>query len=192
MRLDWIIPALGLAAIWVWALWGYMMRSVRTVGLLLATTVVLALTIPLPVPLAVPVRVAALAAAVWILLFSSDRFVALSESARRFDATYSGVMRALGDLGERRRAGKLSPTELSFGLRHLENQLSATVAPSDGWSELRDQCIAYLRSQRQLYERGIHGMHISESDLKQAVEAGKDLMKAHRRLRLRSRTFWGK
>lgn len=192
MSPDVLATGSGLAAVWVLALSRSIMRSIRTIGVLLTATVLFVLTTFLPPPLGVPVRLGLLLATVWGLHSYSQWFLALRGPVRQFEAVYSATMRSLEDLGQRRVAGELSPSAFAAGLQDVERRLSAAAPPDEAWSALRDQAVAHLASERRLYEGILGGKPASESELDRGRRAGSALIDRHRSLRLQYRSFWAK
>ncbi len=188
--MELIITGAGLIATWIWALWGYMMRSARTVGFLTALTTAYGLSFLLMSPMGSAVRIALLIAAAIALASLAPAFVALPSEARRYDAVYSGAMRRLAELGERRLNGELKPEEVLAGLEILEEQLSASAPPNDQWRRLHDQTVAHLRNQRNLYQQALTGIPVPDAALEQSRATGMALVEDHLRLRRASRTFW--
>lgn len=189
---DVLVQALMLGAVWIWALWGPMMRSARTVGLLLIATVTFGLPLVVPQPAAVIARTVIVLGTVFVLLARSRWFEALTDPERRFDEEYSRVMRALHHQAERSRAGELSHLEFVAELARLEAQLRAMSAPAERWAALRERCADFLQAQRTWYERAMSGLPVSDSELDEARSAGAALIDEHRRVRLQARSFWGR
>ena len=93
-----------LIGIWVWALWGYMMRSRNTLALLGAGTVVYAASTLLPLALTAPAR-AIVIVVILILLERTDWFIAMRRADRRFEVACGDAMARLAKLTERKRPG---------------------------------------------------------------------------------------
>ncbi|MGH2456545.1 MAG: hypothetical protein ACRDHD_09865 [Candidatus Limnocylindria bacterium] len=174
---------------WIWALWGYMMRSARTVGFLTALTIAFGLSFLLMSPMGSAVRIALLIGAAIALASLASAFVALPSEVRRYDAVYSGAMQKLGELGKRRLDGELTPEDVLAGLEIVEAQLSASAPPNDQWRRLHDQTVAHLRSQRNLYQQALTGIPVPDAALEQSRVTGMALVEDHQRLWRASRTF---
>jgi hypothetical protein len=95
MDLITIVDTVVLVGLWVWALWGPLVRGWRTVSLLGITTAVYLLGGQLPLAAGVPLRVLAVGVCISLLLFHEEWFVAMKPAYRRFDTGYS---RVLGEL----------------------------------------------------------------------------------------------
>jgi len=138
------LEVVALAALWVWALWSPDMRSLRTIVLLCATTVIFAGLAMSPGPIFVVLRVVLLCSVVLTLLLRPDLFFTRSPHDLAFDLAYSRVQQTLSDLARRRLAGTVDRERFASGIGAAVAELKRIDPPDSDWVEIHRATIADL------------------------------------------------
>ena len=133
-----LVDAALLVALWIWALWGRFMRSVRTVLLLIAATALYLVAAQLPLAIGIPVRTVVIAGCLWAMLLHPTWFVAMRLGDRIFDTAYSAVLEDLRALADRRMSGDIGIPQFVTELEDLALRLEQLPG------ELRDTMRRWL------------------------------------------------
>jgi hypothetical protein len=182
------LDAILIAGLWIWALWGRLLRSGRTLALLAITTALYVLiSSELTLLLSVGLRVAVLASAIWILLFRSEHFAVIPAKVFRFDEAFRAELQEVARAARGQEAGRLEPTAVQEQLNAVAKRLRQLDPPDAEWSALRDQTVAYLMQHGRLMEGLGRGVVPAPDAL--AANRGELVMieKEYRRLRTADR-----
>jgi hypothetical protein len=173
-------------AMWTWALWGHLMRTLRTVLLLACTTALYLVATQLPLALGVPMRSVVMAGTVWLLLFHVTWFLALSKEKWEFDQRYRAALDSVRRLAQSVTAGDVPAVVLPDRLDEIATVLTEARPPDRAWGKLQDRTIAYLRV---VADRS---MRLLDGDLptEEPLPAPDDLTRDYENLRASRASFW--
>lgn len=144
-----LFDLLLMAGLWLWALWGWRMRTARTLALLVGATVLYVLVGMVGGISAVFARAAVLAVAVGVLMSATAYFSNLPREAFRLDEAYRQLLNNVREAVERKQSGRTNVTDMLETLNQIADRMALLAAPDAAHTQLRDHSVAHLRKQIQ-------------------------------------------
>lgn len=180
-----------IAAVWLWGLRDVMLRSGRTVAVLIAFTVVYVITaVALAPPLGLAARLAVAAGALALLKTWSHALVALPTEQRMFDRELS---RGLDEIHHHARAtlsGSISAESEISRLGSAADALAMLRPPNGDWARSRDDIVEFVQEQSRLIGMLARGGSVPDDVIAQRRHQAHKLTSAYHQVRRRSRRFW--